>query len=361
MKRQRETVKNCLKKLMAGCMAFTIIAAGVVIVPETVTAAAKEVCYATEAEYDISKYWTEDDATKKVPMKEGYIFGGWYKEDKTPWKESELTNSNIKEIAAIAKFVPSEVLSIKTQAALGDDASSLRLLSSVDCLEYQEVGFEYKLGGKALAKTENITQVYNGIKRNKTASENDLIYAPDTFGTNASQYFIAVDVKDIASQNYTKIVYARPYWVTMDGTTVMGLARNNRIEDKQNDNQYISVGINMLTDGISPADIAAGKIQVKYNTTDYDVHTVDTTKDAAGGKYLLSEMDCRINETEGTITFVGNAGTAYEELMADGLFANVRFKKVTSTEGTTLDFAVNSEETYFCNWEETQETKFVVQ
>lgn len=361
MKRERETVKNCLKKIMAGCMAFTIIAAGVVIVPETVTAATKEVCYATKDKYQISEYWTEADDTKKVPMKEGYIFGGWYKEDKTPWKESELSDANIKSVEAIAKFVPAEVLSVKTQAALGTDASSLRMLSSVDCLDYQEVGFEYKLGGKALAKTENITQVYDGIKRNKTAAEDDLIDAKSTFGTNASVYFIAVDVMDIASRNYGKIVYARPYWVTMDGTTVMGLARNNRIEDKQNNNQYISVGINMLTDGISPADIAAGKIQVKYNTTDYDVYTVDTTSSTAGGKYLLSEMDCRINEAEGTITFVGNAGTAYEELTADGLFANVRFQKVTSTEGTTLDFAVNSEETYFCNWEETQETKFVVQ
>lgn len=353
------TLKTVLQKIVVGFVVIAMIATGVVIVPKTAKAATK-VYFATADEYKMSEYWSAKD--KKVPVKAGYVFSGWYKDETTPLKQADLTEADE---TAIAKFVPAEVLSIKTQAALGTDTSSLRILSSVDSLNYQEVGFKYKLAILPETQTENITKVYRAIKPYKGASESETIYPNDTFVEGVSTYFIAADVSDIKSASYEKIVYARPYWVTMDGTEVMGLARNNRIIDKQNNNQYTSVAINLFTDGKAEAMVAAGKIQVKYNTDDYNVveTTADTTYHATnGGKYLFPEMKCHVDETAGTITFVGNAEIIDTNLLADGLFANIRFEKDSNaSETATLDFQIKTEVTEFYNWSEVPVTAFVVQ
>lgn len=374
-----KVMKNISKRIMAGFMAVALVVTGVVIVPKTTEAAsATEVYFDTEGKYPISKYWSK--AEKKVPVKDGYVFSGWYAADKTtPLKETELSDEKVGSITAIAKFVPAEVLSIKTQAALGDETvdtsiSSLRILSTVDSTNYQEVGFEYKLGTQPEAKTEGITKVYSAIKPYKGADDKDLIYPGNTFVKAVSQYFIAADVSSIIKTSDEKIVYARPYWVTMDGTEVMGHARNNRIVDKRNDNQYASVGINLLTGlnfsgktEVPAAAVAAGKIQVTYNAKDFDVHAVDTTySDKEGGKYLFPEMECSFKEEgdKGIITFVGNAvikdGTL-ADLTADGLFANVRFKQTTTTENAAVNLTITTTATEFCNWAEETVTNFVVQ
>lgn len=357
-------------KIIAACLTLAMFFGAMVAVPKEVKAAEEPttICYDNGATktYKISDYWTN----RKVPVKPGYVFGGWYVEqngEHTPLQEEVLKNATISayDSTAYAKFVPAKVLSIKTQGALGDSTSSLRILSSVDGTNYQEVGFEYKLGKLAEGKTEKITKVYKAIKPYRDAEEAEYIYPGTTFVEGVSEYFIAADVLDIKSTSYEKIVYARPYWITMDGTKVMGLARNNRIIDKQNNNQYTSVGINLLADGKEAAKVAAGKIQVTYNTANYNVVSVDTTyADNVGGKYLFKEMECRIDETEGIITFVGNADIVNKELvelLADGLFANVRFEKAQSATGTALDFAINTKATSFCDWEEKPVTEFVVQ
>ena len=145
------SLKTVSKKLVAGFLAVTMITTGVVIIPKTARAAT-EVCFATADEYKMSEYWSTTE--KKVPVKDGYVFSGWYKDETTPLKQADLTEADV---TAIAKFVPAEVLSIKTQAALGTDTSSLRILSSVDSLNYQEVGFKYKLAILPETQTENIT------------------------------------------------------------------------------------------------------------------------------------------------------------------------------------------------------------
>ena len=321
----------------------------------------------TEKEYNIKDYWTTD--TKKAPVKAGFVFGGWYvTEDKTrvPLTEADLKEKGVDAYAdtAYAKFVPVDVLSIKTQKGTADEITSLRILSTVDSTNYQAVGFEYKLATNSLGTTGNITKVYSAIKPYKGATDAELYKPGSTFVSGASKYFIAADVSEISSGSFAKIVYARPYWITMDGTKVMGLARNSRVEDK--DNNYTSVGINLLPQLVKGelAAVAVGKIQVTYNTDNYDVveSGVDTTYDTTnGGTYLFPEMEYYINEEKGTITFVGNAADVTKNLTADGLFANIRFKKAENATGTELDFAINADETEFCNWAEAPVTKFVVQ
>lgn len=338
------------KKLLTGFLVVALAMSGIVAMPQNVEAAsATSVYYDTEGEYNISNYWDENKENRKVPMKDGYVFGGWFVEDGETYsalEEEDLTNDTLSSIDAVAKFVPADVLSVKTQVAYEGEEDSekafLRLLSTTDSPDYQKVGFVYQLG-KRDAVTKEMNTIYTAIKPSKTSSE--ILYPGSTFVQDVSDYFIALDVNNISNKSYASIVYARAYWVTKDGTTVMGLTRNNRVEDKKND--YISAGITLLSDDIAPAMVAAGKVVMTYNTTDYDV--VNNGIDA--GK-VLSGMRYHVDDEAGTITFVGNAETVNTNIEADGLYANVRFTNTTGDETATLDFEVVADSTEFCNWDE---------
>ena len=339
------------KKLLTGFLVVALAISGIVAVPKNVEAAnATSVYYDDEREYNISNYWSED--IKKVPMKDGYVFGGWFVYDGQKYvalEEEDLTNDTLSSIEAVAKFVPADVLSVKTQLATeetdGVEKAFLRLLSTTDSRDYKEVGFEYQLGSKAIVKKDMYT-IYTAIKPSKTSSQ--ILYPDSSFVDGASEYFIALDVNNISNKNYAKIVYARAYWVTKDGTTVMGLARNNRVEDKivddlQNKKEYFSAGITLLSDDYNPSMVAAGKVVMKYNATDYDVYQIDAGR-------VLSAMRWYVDKANNTITFVGNAETVNTNEETDGLFANVRFVKSSNKTDATLDFEVES--TAFCNWDE---------
>ena len=370
------TIKSISKRIVTGFLAVAMVVTGMVVMPKEVKASdTTKIFYddgTTESkQYAIQDYWTDD--VKTAPVKPGFVFGGWYvknDEKDVPLKEADLVNGGINNYTntAYAKFVPAEVLSIKTQAALGEigGLSSLRILSTVDSLNYQEVGFEYKLGNKDEAQTgkgniAKITKVYSAIKPYRDATDEDLLKPGEKFVKDVSQYFIAADVSKI--RNEDRIIYARPFWVTMDGTEVMGLARNDRIEDKRNG--YTSVGINLLpqlSEG-KLAMVAAGKIQISYNHEAFDVvETPDIAEpDTKGGKYLFSEMDCHVDKEAGTITFAGNAPTVNTNLLADGLFANVRFVRKVKNSDATLNFKIETGATNFCNWVEQPVNELVVQ
>ena len=331
-----------IKNLLAGIMTVAMILTSVIVVPQDAKAADGN-GIDQSGTYAIADYWTE--TTKTAPVKDGYVFAGWYAkegDDFVAIDESELNNEVVASMTAYPKFVPDEVLSVKTQMGTKGNKTSLRLLSSVDSTEYQYVGFIYQLGSGNVGN-KKMDKVYSGIKLSQDSEE--VVKPSEEFSTE-SQYFVAVNITNIASKNFETVIYARPYWITMDGTKVMGLARNNRVEDKVND--YVSVPVNLLTDGKAPAGIAAGQIEITYNTANYDVVVVDD-KEVDFGK-VFAEMEVGVNEEKGTINIVGNAATVNENVAADGIFANIRFVKSDNATSDALDFAVKT--TSFCDWDE---------
>lgn len=86
-----------------------------------------------------------------VPTKEGYIFSGWY-------TQGDCDVANVLEKkpgvgdTVYAKFVKKDVLSVKVQLRYGTNMDSeytkIRLITSVDSLNYQEVGFDFSCGEK---------------------------------------------------------------------------------------------------------------------------------------------------------------------------------------------------------------------
>lgn len=128
------------------------------------------------------------------------------------------------------------------------------------------------------------------------------------------------------------------------------------MEDKYTDYQYISVPVNLLTDGADPTEVAAGMIEVSYDATKFEVATDTNGKEKIDTGRLLTEMEYAVDNVNGKITFVGNAVNYSDgDVKADGLYANIRFIKKDSTAEES-DLALTKTVKLFCDWEENTET-----
>ena len=324
------------KKLTAGVLAVAVVAAGLFAVPKQVDAAvaADQVKY---VKYDdISSYRGE---IKTAPVLKGYVFGGWY--DSEDGNYYDQAGADSLSNGAYAKFVPAQVLSVKAQNIDGTDknsnTTSVRVISSLDSTKYQKVGFDIWLSNQKqlhMAGTESdpleTTKVYSGLNvgtDNWTANQ--------VFG-GISQYVSVWELINVANKNFGEIIYVRPYWITMDGTKVEGLAKYVHIEDGYKDGGYISVPVNLMTG----EDVAAGAVNVSY-PEGAELVGVENGR-------LFAEMISNTSTT-GTIEMVGNTEDA-TDVKADGIYANLRFKKSSIT--TATKFTVTKSK--FCNNAETR-------
>ena len=248
------------KKIVAMMMAAIMIVAGVILVPNQTDAAvvADKITY--EKYDDITTY--TNATPKKAPIKEGYVFGGWYSEEND---NAYIAEENIAGVtSAYAKFVPAQVLSVKAQNMAGTnkdmDQTYVRVMTSLDSANYQKVGFDIWLSNEIQLFKDNVEnapletdQIYKGIMVGETPVD-----AKDIYG-GVSKYIGAWQLSNVAKKNYGEIIYVRPYWYTMDGTQVYGLAKYVHIEDEYLG--YINVPVNLL----GGEDIAAGTVHVTYS------------------------------------------------------------------------------------------------
>ena len=366
----KKFVSKLVKRMFTGCLVVTMVVSGVIMIPNTAKAAQqinKEngIIY---KEMNMSTYWNEQ--TKTAPVEPGCVFAGWYTVDEnqevTPIRQADGIPEGE---TTYAKFVPAYVLSVKTQveaeAETTSDATNkpestfMRVLSSVDCGNYQNVGFKILLGDKEVqVEDKEITKVYAGLKLSADAQQ--AIYPENIFGA-ASDYFTALDLEDINVTKFSTKIYIRPYWTTLDGTKVEGLARNVRVEDKYSDYRYISVPINLLTDGAEPTEVAAGMIEVSYDTTKFDVATDINGNEKIDIGRIMAEMDYVVDSVNGKIKFVGNMAQYSDgDVKADGLYANIRFiRKPEYRSATESDLSIIKEVKEFCDWDENPENVMV--
>ena len=366
-------IKNYIKKIVAGCLVVAVIVAGMVVVPKTAEAEGNivkgEIIYSP---MNMGTYWSTD--AKTAPVMADHVFAGWYIADEsnefTAIKEADCIPESA---TTYAKFVPSYVLSVKTQVEKKAEITSneaatkindeenfstfMRVLSSVDSGDYQNVGFEILLGdAETVLEVEPITKVYAGLKL--SATDTEPITPGSVFGT-AAEYFTALDMKNISIQSFSSKIYIRPYWTTLDGTKVEGLAKNVRVEDKYTDYEYFSVPVNLLTDGAKPVEVAAGMVEISYNAEMFDVATDANGNEKIDTGRLLTEMEYVVDSVNGKIKFVGNVANYSDgDVKTDGLYANIRFisKPEYKESAKESDLALKKEVIEFCDWEENPET-----
>lgn len=154
-----------------------------------------------------------------VPALDGVVFGGWY-------SDAGLTTPYLLSTgSAYAKFVNRAVLSVKYQISTDTTADSpstdLRLVTTVDDLNYQRVGFAITIGG--VTKNVSSSLVFEAI----VAETGGVPYTklPTVFDTQ-SNYFMTFTITDIPSSAFGQTITVVPYWVTLDGTTVNGASKS---------------------------------------------------------------------------------------------------------------------------------------
>ena len=357
--KQKKSISLSMK-LSVGMLAVLMIAAVIMIAPKQVNAAvvADTVIYVQDSDnYDIKQYWNADSTKRITPIKEGYVFGGWFEASTAgvegaeqsaegvyyaPLEESDLQTSVPD--TAYAKFVPAQVLSVKAQNQANISASSskthVRIISSLDSSNYEKVGFDIWLANKTqLLKSDNsaleTTKIYTGLKEGdnvKTVAE--------VFG-GVSEYLSVWQLNNVGNSNFSKIIYVRPYWITMDGTKVEGLAKYVHIEDDYLG--YISVPVNLLSkDEVSK--VAAGAVNMTYDNASLELADTNAVSFEAGR--LVPEMEFYHNTSGKTIQMSGNVATVGEYNSGECLFANIRFKKPAAD--TNFDMTT----VQFCDWDE---------
>lgn len=297
--------------------------------------------------YNMSDYWSED--TKIAPTKDGYVFGGWYtSEDGETFNALKMSELNgIPKANAYAKFVPANVLTMMTQVANGTTEASadthLRVITSIDSFDYGKVGFDIWYNNKETLHSDIHT---NKAFTSLTYTENgiEIPVDPKEMFDSTSEYFVILKINNIKKVNFNKIINVRPYWMTLDGTKVEGMAKYMHIEDGYN--EYLSVPVNLQ----SGKEVAAGVVTMKY---DKDTLELVQNGNAIELGKIFKEMDYSVDEEKGIITFVANSEKADDKDIASGILVNVRFKvKNGKTALDKYQFDIEAGKNSFANWDE---------
>lgn len=379
------------KVVTAGVLAIGMFLTSIVIFPNRVEATetldlSNTVIY--DENYDIATYWNNN---KEAPLKNGYVFGGWFKIVQDSEEEAEILTS-IKDgttkkrclplteeeidsdgngkvddgITAVAKFVPAQVLSVKAQNGVDPSTTAftklteetatkidednpiwVRVISSLDSANYKNWGFDIylankikveKTGGGDCITTKKYEGLLQGNASDSGVTEKD---AGEIFGITSNYVFVWQLNKINHKNNVNKIIYVRPYWHTMDGTKVLGLAKYVHIEDQYMD--YISVPVNIL----STKDIAAGTISMKYNFEELEPISDDKDVYFEEGR-IFAEMGVNHNSTAKTFSMIGNATEINKYNSSETIYANLRFKKPTIASNLNFNMSLGE----FCNWSE---------
>lgn len=348
-----------LNKALAGLMAAVMVLLGISVTPAVAEAEAPTtVYYATVQEFAIAEYWNAENPV--APVKDGYVFSGWYAPGEnntyTPIKQEDIEEKGVDTyLTAVAKFVPSYVLSVKmqinstTQTGNGTlpftretdsvKYTNMRLLSAVDSVRYQNVGFDIVLDKTGKELDLNYTQVYRELGADTGAGKTKLV-ASELFGSPAT-HFIAAELSNIVEKNLTKIIYVTPYWTTIDGTKVEGASKYIRVMDGYDNHRFISIPVNVLTN----VDAAAGMVEMRYDSTKVTVQGWEPG-------VLYTEMKAN-TATAGTINFVGNGADVDGTYMTgEDIYANVWFQVTGSETIPTNSLEFTMEKESFCNWNE---------
>jgi hypothetical protein len=271
---------------------------------------------------------------------DGYLFGGWYQDvnnEKTPIKTTEQKDAATGTI--YAKFVPANVMSVKAQNRVGTTntdnktgVTSTRVVSSVDSLNYKQVGFEVWVGDTFIGKQET-KDVYSRLVV-KNADDTTKSYLPtQLFGESAFK-FIVLRLDNISESLWSQDIYVRPYWKTFDGVTVTGLSKYVYVQDGIDG--WISVPIHLHTRD----DVAAGMVSVTVPDG------LEFRECRAG--VVFEEMNVAVDGN--VVNCVGNV-KELADVQADDMYITLRFKVTDTTyavgNGKFLDFTMSQME--FCN------------
>lgn len=184
-------------------------------------------CYpTTKLQY---AYKPEGSDASVATTPHGYIFAGWYKADGTMKAYDKMP-----EETAYAKFVDATVLSVKAQLKAGTTKDSpetnIRFLTSIDCLDYQEVGYDIKYGKKSINYVTDTVPKKIYENDGTTISEKT---PKEVFENNISRNFVPLTITSVPKNAYDQIFEITAFYVTKEGTRVDGATVNKKVNDAE--------------------------------------------------------------------------------------------------------------------------------
>ena len=247
--------------------------------------------------YDASIDIKAQRQTMDAPIKTDYVFAGWYKGDETTGYVA-LTKSEA-DIAdtAVAKFIHKNVLDVRCQLTKNLDSSStetdLRMLTSVDSLQYGKVGFQIGLKGKTATVESN--KVYTTV-HGYTEEDGVTAYTPSkAFGCELSQYFMSFKITEIGKETFEETFTITPFWLTKDGTKVEGQVKTFKISEQVKD---VEVSLQKTADTVlgtpltlaleSDAQIPAGDVTWTSSNTSVATVTNGVVTPVAKGQVTIT-------------------------------------------------------------------------
>lgn len=187
-----------------------------------------------------------------------WLFAGWFLDDTC----KQAVKQKIADVETYyAKFVPAEVLGVKLQVrhdAAYSDTTNMRIVSSVDSLDYASVGFEVYFNSKI--GTETASAIIDGSKvyeRITTGSQSGITYnySPQIIDAD-SKYFVTATLINIKKTSYEKPFHIVPYWTTYDGVKVYGPSRYVTIQDDAFDNSVANFPVKIQAEKDSTVSLA---------------------------------------------------------------------------------------------------------
>lgn len=373
----KKNVMSFVKKLTAGVLAVGMVVVGVAVAPKQAEAEGT-ITIPDKVDYvrydNAQTYWNAEPKT--APMKDGYVFGGWFKnitEESEKTERTEIFDDNgttvyyepLTEVtgSAYAKFVPAQVLSVKAQNGVDegknpitqasdiseDNPMWMRVMTSQDSKNYKKIGFDIYLANKTQptnsadgTKILETDKVFSGLYE----GDNTEPTPASAIFCSASNYVCVWKLNKIdTASNAEKIIYVRPYWYTMDGTKVNGLAKYVHIEDEYEG--YVSVPVNVSrTDGIAAGSVTMNCSGLTLTQTDGKVYLNEQEVLFEAGR-VFDNM--RFNGNGETIKMLGyESDVATDNSSDETIYANIRFKESVLTEDVNFDMTL----TKFCNWAE---------
>ena len=325
------------KKALTSMLAIALIMSGALVLPTYVEAALTAESIQYEVKYQLVNYSTFNDCitNKKVPeyipeenenCDYGYLFAGWYKNQNE--NDAIKTATDVpSETQVYAKFVPSYVLSVKSQndySSNSTDASmKLRVVSSTDSLRYNDVGFKvakmtktadgcYSMGKEMSYPVERLYK--GGLDVYDATQSKDVDYTTDlVFGSKAK--YVSALILNIKKANFSTVYRVQPYWETLDGTVVEGLGRFVSANDGWDG--YLNFPINLKDSDA----VAAGVLSVDYSDLTADGFVLQEVK----GGIVFQEMAYAEKENS-VIKCVGNVENIEANAESNDIYMNLKFK-----------------------------------
>ena len=349
--------ERTIKRIFSGMLACVIAIGGFAVTTKQADATNDDVItYEVWSNYnDFQTKITNHTA----PVKEGYLFGGWYDYDSSTGKGTviESINDVTNEDTVAAKFIRVDMSRVACQLNLDkkNGKRDMRIVSLIDSTNYKAVGFNvYGRENDAAVNEEWVmysydsdrkaqsTTVYSGLNVYSDATTYETKTPADVFGSDANGFkFTTMQLSGIPEADYVTIVAIKPYWITKDGTYVEGMGEFNRVNDYNDEIVNVSVNLKEAT------DIGAGLLQISYSEADFEYIGADFGR-------IFEEMEIS-NTANGTIRCVGNVLDATKNAETpNDVFVNLRFKKTSSnalSAGSAL-FSITIPDKSFCTIDE---------